>query len=87
MNSKGTTLIELLLTISIIAILVGLLLNSIIKARIKAQRAECLSYQRQLKIFYYTGDFEDGSPPYTIQPLMEVSRIGYKCYECHASAP
>jgi len=83
----GTTMIELLVVIAIISILSGLLLNSVVRAKMKVQRIECLSYQRQLKIFYYTSDFEDGSPPYTIQPLMQVSRIDYKCYECHASVP
>ena len=83
----GTTMIELLVVIAIISVLSGLLLNSVVRAKMKVQRIECLNYQRQLKIFYYTSDFEDGSPPYTIQPLMQVSRIGYKCYKCHANAP
>lgn len=83
----GFTLIELLAAVSIIAILVALQLPMLAKVKFEAQRAECMNYKRQLKIFYYTTDFEDGSPPYTIRPLMKASRLGGKCYDCHASAP
>jgi len=60
---SGFTLLELLLVITIIAILVALQLPTLEKVRFEAQKAECMNYKRQLKIFYYTTDFEDGSPP------------------------
>jgi len=83
----GFTLLELLLAIAVIAVLVALQLPVFARARIEAQKTECRNYKRQLIQYYYMSDFEDGSPPYTIQPLMQVTRMGGKCYNCHASAP
>ena len=84
---KGFTLIELLAVIAIISLLLALQMPVLAKVKFEAQRAECMNYKRQLKLFYYTTDFEDGSPPYTVRPLMKASRLGGKCYNCHASAP
>jgi prepilin-type N-terminal cleavage/methylation domain-containing protein len=83
----GFTLLELLLAIAIIAVLVALQLPVFARAQLEAQKVECRNYKRQLIQYYYMSDFEDGSPPYTIQPLMQVTRMGGKCYNCHASAP
>ena len=64
MKKRRFTLVELLIVISIIAILAAMLLPALNKARTYAQQIQCVSNEKQIAtgIIMYTTDFQNQLP-------------------------
>ena len=82
--NQSFTLLELLLTIAVIALLCSLALQSYANAKRQAQIAACQVYKKQI-------DALKGMPEYnnaymTPEDIKTLVKTYDRCYECHASA-
>ena len=82
--NQSFTLLELLLTIAVIALLCSLSLQSYANAKRKAQIAACQVHKKQVDMLKNMHEYNVTKlEPEDIKILVKVYD---QCYECHASA-
>jgi prepilin-type processing-associated H-X9-DG protein len=86
MRRFGLTLIELLVTIGILAVVIALLIPSLHRSRLQAKAAICTSNIRQLSFALFTYATDNGKFPYGFyyypgMPSPEGGYAGYQHYD------
>ena len=82
--SQSFTLLELLLTITVIALLCGLSMQNYANAKRQAQIAACQVYKKQIDALKSMPEYNNAyMTPEDIKTLVKTYD---RCYECHASA-
>tara|TARA_B100000524_G_C23566663_1_gene340317 strand:- start:127 stop:411 length:285 start_codon:yes stop_codon:yes gene_type:complete len=82
--NQSFTLLELLLTITVIALLCGLSIQSYANAKRQAQIAACQVYKKQIDTLKNMPEYN--SQYITAEDIKILVKTYDRCYECHASA-
>ena len=82
--NQSFTLLELLLTITVIALLCGLSIQSYANAKRQAQIAACQVYKKQIDTLKNMPEYN--SQYITAEDIKVLVKTYDRCYECHASA-
>ena len=82
--NQSFTLLELLLTIAVIALLCSLALQSYANAKRQAQIAACQVYKKQIDALKAMPEYNNAY--LTPEDIKTLVKTYDRCYECHASA-
>ena len=86
---KGFTVLELLLTITVIFLLISLSLQAYANAQRQARIAVCKVYRKQIETFHAMPEFDFSTMDQTDRTTEDIKtlvKVYARCYECHASA-
>ena len=84
MNIKAFTLLELLLTITIIALITSLSLQSYANAKRAARIASCKTYRKQIETFQEMPEYS--YPSIQNKDLQLLIKTYDQCFQCHTTA-
>ena len=82
--NQSFTLLELLLTVAVIALLCSLALQNYVNAKRQAQIAACQVYKKQIDTLKNMPEYN--SQYITAEDIKILVKTYDRCYECHASA-
>ena len=84
MNNKAFTLLELLLSITIIALLISLSVQSYANAKRATRVASCKVYRKQIETFHQMPEYS--FPIISDSDLQLLIQTYDQCFQCHTTA-